>query len=71
MKPVQQVFGLVLEKMYDFKIKKGYSLRTWKQQLSDLKIKHPDEIVFQKKKDLLVNKEVKSLLFEEYINICK
>jgi DNA polymerase delta subunit 1 len=71
MKPVQQVFGLVLEKMYDFKLKKGYSLRTWKQQLSDLKIKHPDEIVFQKKKDLLVNKEVKSLLFEEYINICK
>lgn len=71
MKPVQQVFGLVLEKMIDFKKKKGHSLRTWKQQLKELNDKHPDEIIFQKKKDLLVNKEVKSLLFEYYINICK
>ena len=71
MKPVQQVFGLVLEKMSDFKKKKGHTLRIWKKQLSELKEKYSDEITYQKKKDLLVNKEVKSLLFEYYINICK
>ena len=71
MKPVQQLFGLVLEKMTDFKKKKGHTLRIWKKQLVDLNEKYPDEITYQKKKDLLINKEVKSLLFENYINICK
>ena len=71
MKPVQQVFGLVLEKMIDFKKKKGHTLRIWKNQLHELKEKYPDEITYKKKKDLLINKEVKSLLFEYYIKICK
>jgi DNA polymerase elongation subunit (family B) len=71
MKPLQQLFGLVLEKMNDFKMKKGFTLRTWKNQLKDLKEKYPDETIFKKKKDILINKEVKSLLFENYINSCK
>ena len=32
MKPVQQVFALVLEQLSDFKKKKGFTLRTWKNE---------------------------------------
>jgi len=67
MKPVQQVFALVLEKMKSFKKAKGITLRSWYKQLEDLKMKFPDEEVYEKKVDILRNKEVKSLLFDDYL----
>ena len=61
MKPVQQVFALVLENMSGFKKKYGYTLRRWKIQTENLKKKYPDK--YDKKLETLKNKEVKVGIF--------
>jgi DNA polymerase elongation subunit (family B) len=67
MKPLQQVFALVLEQMNDFKKKKGHTLRTWKKDLEVLYNTYPDLDQRKKKEDALRNKEVKALLFDSYL----
>ena len=67
MKPLQQVFALVLEQLPGFKKKKGFTLRVWKKELADLKAKYPDAEQYKKKEDNLRNKEVKALLFDKYL----
>lgn len=67
MKPCQQLFALVLEKMKGFRRVKGATLRQWHKQLDELKKKHPDNDVYETKLDTLRNKEVKALLFDEYL----
>lgn len=67
MKPLQQVFALVLENLSVFKKKKGHSLRTWKKELAALRRECPDDETYKKKEDALRNKEVKSVLFEKYL----
>ena len=67
MKPLQQVFALVLEGMKAFKKKKGYTLHKWHAQLEILKEKYPAAQQYKQKEDILRNKEVKSLLFDKYI----
>lgn len=67
MKPVQQLFALVLEQMKSFKKLKGVTLRRWYSQLNELKKKYPDEEVYESKVDVLRNKEVKALLFDDYL----
>jgi DNA polymerase elongation subunit (family B) len=69
MKPLLQLFALVLEKMSAFKKRKGHTLRTWKDELSKLRKDYPDEIQYQKKEQMLRNKEVKILLFDDYLRI--
>ena len=67
MKPVQQVFALVLENLSDFKKRKGHTLRKWKSELAELKRSVPDKTKYKQKEDALRNKEVKALLFEKYL----
>ena len=67
MKPVQQVFALVLEQMKDFRKKKGHTLRAWKKTLDDLQREYPDPEKYKDKLDTLRNKEVKALLFAPYL----
>jgi DNA polymerase elongation subunit (family B) len=67
MKPVQQLFALVLEQMKDFKKKKGHTLRSWKKALEDLHAEYPDPEKYKEKEDSLRNKEVKALLFDPYL----
>jgi DNA polymerase elongation subunit (family B) len=67
MKPVQQLFALVLEKMKDFRQKKGYTFRSWHKALKDLKAEYPDPEKYKDKEEALRNKEVKALLFEPYL----
>jgi DNA polymerase elongation subunit (family B) len=67
MKPVQQLFALVLEQMKDFKKKKGHTLHKWKKELEALRDEYPDEEKYKEKEEALRNKEVKSLLFEPYL----
>ena len=68
MKPVQQVFALVLENMKAFRKKKGHTLRTWNRQLKELKDKcGGDDEKFAKRLETLRNKEVKELLFQKYL----
>ena len=67
MKPIQQVFALVLEDMKDFKKKKGHTLRSWKKELEVLHKEYPETEIRKKKEDALRNKEVKALLFDAYL----
>tara|TARA_A100001011_G_C14313941_1_gene847009 strand:+ start:206 stop:5005 length:4800 start_codon:yes stop_codon:yes gene_type:complete len=71
MKPIQQVFALVLEEMADFKDKHGMTQRGWKEDIKKLKEKWPDHDKFQKKYEELRCKEVKKLLFDNYIKQVK
>ena len=68
MKPLQQLFALVLEDMKDFKKKKGHTLSAWKRELTALENAcEGDELLYKKKEDALRNKEVKALLFDSYL----
>lgn len=67
MKPLQQLFGLVLEQMKDFKKKKGHTLRKWFIELEQLKKDYPEPDQYRKKVEALRNKEVKYLLFDDYL----
>ena len=62
MKPVQQLFALVLEQIPGFERRQSRfenKIEYWEQQL--------DEEKFIKKRDAMRNREVKSLLFDKYI----
>jgi DNA polymerase elongation subunit (family B) len=65
MKPVQQVFALVLEKMWEQQNKKPKIMR-YKKDVEILR-RDTDEAKFADKLDQLRNKEVKALLFDEYL----
>jgi DNA polymerase elongation subunit (family B) len=64
MKPVQQVFALVLEDMDEFKRKK----ERFVEEISCLR-ENMEEEKFKKKETDLRNKEVKSILFDKFLRI--
>ena len=65
MKPVQQVFALVLEKIWEDSKKTG-KLKSFKKEVETLRKNTPEE-KFQDKLEQLKNKEIKQLLFDEYL----
>ena len=72
MKPILQLFALGLEEMPAFKKRHGHSLSRWYNILIELQEKWDlDEDKFAKKLDELKCKEVKALIFDEYINMLR
>ena len=68
MKPVQQVFALVLEKIWELQKKHLIKLPKYKKEVEILKNKYKNDFdKFQDKLDDLRNKEVKVLLFDKYL----
>jgi len=65
MKPVQQVFALVLEKMWIMQNKRA-KITKFQQEIKTLK-NNTDPSKFEDKLDDLKNKEVKALLFDEFL----
>ena len=65
MKPVQQVFALVLEKMWEIKNKLG-KIKSFSKEVEALR-KNIDVSKFEDKLEQMKNKEVKVLLFDEYL----
>ena len=65
MKPVQQLFALVLEKIWEMQNKKP-KIRQFKKDVELLR-KNTDPDKFEDKLEQLRNKEVKILLFDEYL----
>jgi DNA polymerase elongation subunit (family B) len=65
MKPVQQVFALVLEKIWEMQCKKKL-LSKFKKEVEKLKSNTPIE-KFEDKLEQFKNKEVKVMLFDEYL----
>jgi DNA polymerase elongation subunit (family B) len=67
MKPVQQVFALVLEKIWEAQGKKP-KIKTFKRDIENLRKEYSDNIEkFEEKQEALRCKEIKALLFDEYL----
>ena len=71
MKPLQQIFGLVLEDIKEFKRKYGHTLNKWKIEIEKIHEKLLDDEKFEKKYQYLRLKEVKSVLFDFYLKQIK
>ena len=80
MKPLQQLYALELENIHEYTDKyrptvmkdesgNTYKLphKKWTEQINKIKEKYPDKEKFQKKYEELRCKEVKNLIFDEYI----
>jgi hypothetical protein len=65
MKPVQQVFALVLEKMWEMQNKKTKIIK-FKRDIDTLKKTTAPE-KFEDQLESMKNKEVKALLFDEFL----
>jgi DNA polymerase delta subunit 1 len=67
MKPVQQVFALVLEKIWEMN-KKLPKIKQFKQEVEILRREHSDNPdKFEEKLEAMRCKEIKKLLFDEYL----
>ena len=67
MKPVQQVFALVLEKIWDMQ-KKLPKIKQYKKDVEQLRKKYEDDDEkFEEKLEEMRCKEIKMLLFDEYL----
>jgi DNA polymerase elongation subunit (family B) len=67
MKPVQQVFALVLEKIWEMQNKKP-KIRQYKKDVEQLRKKYEeDDEKFEEKLEEMRCKEIKALLFDEYL----
>jgi len=66
MKPVQQVFALVLEKIWDIQKKTLLKGKKFKREVEILR-RDTDESKFEEKLEQMKNKEVKALLFDDYL----
>ena len=76
MKPLQQVFALVLEELVDFRAKRGRQDKdnphgSWKKDIDKLQEKWPESTKFKKKYEEFRCKEVKTILFDQYIKQVK
>ena len=71
MKPLQQVFALVLEKIWELQGKKLTKLPKYKKEVEILRKKYSEPIFdkekFEEKLEDLRNKEIKTLLFDKYL----
>ena len=67
MKPLLQLFALELEKIKEFKNKRGITLQSWYSEINKLKEKWQDPEKFIKKYQELREKEVKSIIFDKYL----
>jgi DNA polymerase elongation subunit (family B) len=69
MKPVQQVFALVLEKIWKMQ-NKELKIHKFKQEIQDMLALYNNDITnekYQAKLEQMKNKEVKALLFDEFL----
>jgi hypothetical protein len=68
MKPVQQVFALVLHNILLSNNKVSKIVR-FNKECEKLKINYPDKEKYQEKVESLKNKEIKSLLFDKFLRV--
>jgi DNA polymerase elongation subunit (family B) len=68
MKPLQQLFGLALEQIYEIQ-RKTSALKTVKRDLTKLEKEEPDLELFMKKREKYTSAKIKTLLFEKFLTI--
>jgi DNA polymerase elongation subunit (family B) len=66
MKPLQQLFSLALEQIWEM-YNKGTVLRKHRKEVGELEKQYPDRTVFMKKREILCCKKIKEMLFDKYL----
>jgi hypothetical protein len=66
MKPLQQLFGLAVEQIWEFRGMK-MDLRTFKKDMEKMGGDNQDLEVFMKKREKYCSAKVKTLLFDKYL----
>ena len=67
MKPLQQLFGLALENIWEYK-NKPCAIKAYRKDLIKLEKEYPDLETLMKKKEKYCASKVKSLLFDHILN---
>ena len=71
MKPLQQLFALVLEQIKEFRDIQGHTCRHWKDEIKKLSEKWVDPEKLNKKIEEARCKQIKKLIFDPYLNKLK
>ena len=66
MKPLQQLFGLALEPIWEHQRKTG-AIKTYKKEVVKLERENPDMEQFMKKKEKYCSAKIKTLLFDKFL----
>lgn len=67
MKPLQQLFGLAVEQIWQKQCKYG-AIKTYKKEVDSLQSEYKDDFeTFMKKKEKLSSAKIKTLLFDKYL----
>ena len=66
MKPLQQLFGLAVEQIWEHQGKRG-AIKTFQKELVQLEKEFPDLETFMKKKEKMTSQKVKVLLFDKIL----
>ena len=67
MKPIQQLFGLAVEQIWELQNKQS-QIRTYKKDISKLNQEYPNMEDFMKKKEKYCSTKVKTLLFDKILS---
>ena len=66
MKPLQQLFGLALENIWELQKKTG-AIKTYKKEIIKLQQENEDMELFMKKKEKYCSNKIKILLFDKHL----
>jgi len=67
MKPLQQLFGLAVEQIWEYQ-RKSNAIKTYKKDISNMEIEYSrDYELFMKKKEKYCSTKVKTLLFDKFL----
>jgi hypothetical protein len=66
MKPLQQLFGLALEQIWEYQNKHS-SIKKYKSDMLSLSKEYPDMETFMKKKEKYCSAKIKTLLFDKIL----
>ena len=67
MKPLQQLFGLALEHLWEMQNKKS-AIKTYRSEMAKMEFDYPDMETFMKKKEKYCSAKIKALLFDKVLN---
>lgn len=66
MKPLQQLFGLALQEIWDYQGKYG-AIKQYKKDISIMENEFPDLEIFMKKREKYCSAKIKALLFDKFL----
>jgi len=66
MKPLQQLFGLAVEKIWEIK-GKTMAIKTYQKEVKQIELENPDYEVYMKKREKYCSAKIKTILFDGFL----